>query len=42
MNSPTSIRDLHSLPGFVANPKLRGFFGDRFARVVVLRRRKKR
>jgi len=41
MKTPKSIRELFSLPGFVAGMRLRGYFGDRFARVVVLRRRKK-
>ena len=40
MNNPTSIRALFSLPGFVASSRLIGFFGDRYARVLVLRRRK--
>src|SRR6266852_4719538 len=33
---------LFSLPGFVAEARLLGVFGDRYARIVVLRRRKKR
>ena len=41
MKKPYTIRQLFSLPGFVANSKLRGVFGDRYARVIVLRRRKK-
>jgi hypothetical protein len=41
MNNPTSIRALFSLPGFVAASWLIGVFGDRYARVLVLRRRKK-
>ena len=41
MNNPTLIRALFSLPGFVAASRLIGFFGDRCARVLVLRRRKK-
>jgi len=41
MKNPTSIRALFSLPGFVATSRLVGFFGDRYARVLVLRRRKK-
>ena len=41
MKNPTSIRALFSLPSFVAASRLVGFFGDRYARVLVLRRRKK-
>jgi hypothetical protein len=40
MKNPTSIRALFSLPGFVAASRLVGFFGDRYARVLVLRRQK--
>ena len=40
MNNPTSIRALFSLPGFVAASRLIGVFGDCYARVLVLRRRK--
>ncbi len=42
MKKPRSIREFFSFPGFVTNAKLQGLFGDRFARIVVLRRRKKR
>ena len=41
MHNPTSLRALFSLPGFVAASRLLGVFGDRYARVLVLRRRKK-
>ncbi|MEK7763413.1 MAG: hypothetical protein AAB433_17695, partial [Nitrospirota bacterium] len=41
MNTPTSLRALFSLPGFVAASRLVGVFGDRAARVLVFRRRKK-
>ena len=41
MHNPTSLRALFSLPGFVAASHLVGVFGDRYARVLVLRRRKK-
>lgn len=41
MKKPRSIRELFSFPGFVAKAKLQGVLGDRFARVVVLQRRKK-
>jgi len=41
MKAPTTIRDLFCLPGFIAKPKLCGFFGDRFARLIVLQRQKK-
>jgi hypothetical protein len=40
MHNPTSIRALFSLPGFVAASRLHGVFGDRYARVLVLGRRK--
>ena len=42
MQAPRTLRALFSLAGFVASARLKGVFGDRFARVVVLRRRKKR
>ncbi len=41
MKSCKTIKDLFSFPGFLANAKLTGVFGDRYARVVTLRRRKK-
>ena len=41
MKNPRSIGELFSFPGFIANAKLKGVSRDRFARVVVLRRRKK-
>ena len=41
MKNPTSIRALFALPGFVATSRLVGLYGDRYARVLVLRRRKK-
>ena len=41
MHNPTSIRALFSLPGFMAASQLHGVFGNRYARVLVLRRRKK-
>jgi hypothetical protein len=41
MTSPKTLRALFSRPGFLASSRLKGVFGDRFARVVVLRRRKK-
>ena len=42
MESPKTIKDLFSFPGFVANARLTGIFGDKYARLVTLRRRKKR
>ena len=42
MQALRTLRALFSLPGFVASARLKGVFGDRCARVVVLRRRKKR
>ena len=41
MKGPKSIRALFSFPGFVAASALKGVFGDRYARVMVLRRRNK-
>ena len=41
MKNPKSIRSLFTLPGFVAAAQLKGVFGDRYARIVKLRRRKK-
>ncbi len=41
MNNPKSIRALFALPGFTAASKLVGVFGDRYARVIKLKRRKK-
>ena len=40
MHTPTLLRALFSLPGFVAASRLLGVFGDRYARVLVLRRQK--
>lgn len=42
MKNPNSIRGLFALPGFVATSKMAGVFGDRYARIIKLRRRKKR
>lgn len=42
MKNPQSIRSLFTLPGFVAASQLKGVFGDRYARVIKLRRRKKK
>ncbi len=42
MKSARSLRELFSMPGFAASATLTGIFGDRYARVVSLRRRKKR
>jgi len=41
MKNPKSIGSLFALPGFVAAAKLHGVYGDRYARVITLRRRKK-
>ena len=41
MKNPQSIRELFAMPGFVAASTLVGVFGDRYARVIKLRRRKK-
>jgi hypothetical protein len=40
VKAPRSIRALFSLPGFVAQAQLGGVFGDWYARVICLRRRK--
>lgn len=42
MKSPRTLPELFSLPGFSAGATLKGVFGDRYARVITLRRRKKR
>ena len=42
MKNPKSIRALFAFPGFTAASKLVGVFGDRYARVIQLKRRKKR
>ena len=41
MKNPQSIRSLFALAGFVAGARLNGVFGDRYARVIQLKRRKK-
>jgi transposase len=41
MKTAMKVRDLMAVPGFVVCSKLLGVFGDRYARVIVLRRRKK-
>ena len=41
MKDPKTIRSLFTLPGFVASSRLQGVFGDRYARVIQLTRRKK-
>ncbi len=41
MKHPKSIRALFAFPGFTASSKLVGRFGDRYARVIQLKRRKK-
>jgi len=41
MKEPRTIRSLFSQAGFVAEAKLHGVVGDRYARVIRLRRRKK-
>jgi hypothetical protein len=41
MKNPKSIRALFAFPGFYASSKLVGVFGDRYARVIQLKRRKK-
>lgn len=42
MKSPRTVRELFSMPGFVANATLDGVFGDSHARIITLLRRKKR
>lgn len=41
MKEPKTIRSLFSQAGFVAEVGLHGVIGDRYARVIRLRRRKK-
>ena len=41
MKNPQSIRSLFALAGFVAGARLNGVFGDRYARVIQLKRPKK-
>ncbi len=41
MKNFKTIRSLFTMPGFVANARLVGIFGDRYARVIGLKRRKK-
>ncbi len=41
MKNSKTIRALFALPGFTAASKLVGKFGDRYARVIKLKRRKK-
>lgn len=42
MKDPKTIRSLFSQAGFVAKAVLGGVMGDRYARVIRLKRRKKR
>jgi len=41
MKNPETIRALFAFSGFIAASKLVGVFGDRYARVIQLKRRKK-
>ena len=41
MKNPRTIRTLFALPGFTAALKLVGVYGDRYARIIQLTRRKK-
>ena len=41
MKNPKTIRALFAFPGFTVSSKLAGVFGDRYARVIRLKRRKK-
>ena len=41
MKNPKTIRALFAFPGFTVSSKLAGVFGDRYARVIQLKRRKK-
>ena len=41
MKEPKTIRSLFSQTGFVAEARLHGVIGDRYARVIRLKRRKK-
>ncbi|MCQ4164601.1 hypothetical protein [Tahibacter harae] len=42
MKTGRNLRELFSFPGFAAAATLKGVYGDPKARVVTLRRRKKR
>ena len=42
MKNPKTIRALFTMAGFVASARLAGVFGDRYARIIKLQRRKKR
>jgi len=42
MKCPRSIRELLSEPSFIAQAQIKGLFGDSAARVIRLRRQKKR
>lgn len=42
MKCPRSIRELLSVSGFIAEAQIKGLFGDPAARLIRLRRRKKR
>jgi hypothetical protein len=42
MKCPRSIRELLSVLGFIAETQIKGLFGDPAARLIRLRRRKKR
>ena len=41
MKNPKSIRSLFNFSGFTATSTLKGVFGDRYSRVITLRRQKK-
>lgn len=41
MKQPKTIRSLFCFAGFSARSKLKGVFGDRHSRIIVLHRRKK-
>lgn len=36
------LQDVYRFPGFVPSPKVRGLFGDRYAVVITLQRRRKK
>ena len=41
MKSPKTIREMVSMPGYVAASGVRGVFGEQQSRVIILKRQKK-
>lgn len=42
MKTKTTLNELYSFPGFRANSRLKGLFGDSQSRIIVLKRRQKK